>query len=193
MSSSTASRTTRHRRLGVTVGSGSELGLGLGLAHPNANPTPTHPNQERTDKGELSHVMNINFFIDGPQADCSRTATIVELQVPLPSYPPHPTRLLSSFLQLAIGSPYYGSTHYGLLIMLQVGVSSTLNALRDNHLPYEKWRILDGIPQVSLATLRLNVADPCPPLPLPLPLPLTLTLPLPLTLTLLLHRSSSTS
>ena len=23
--------------------------------------------QERTDKGELSHVMNINFFIDGPQ------------------------------------------------------------------------------------------------------------------------------
>ena len=52
--------------------SGSELGLGL--AHPN--PTPTHPTQERTDKGELSHVMNINFFIDGPQADCSTERTL---------------------------------------------------------------------------------------------------------------------
>ena len=54
--------------------SGSELGLGLGFAHPN--PTPTHPTQERTDKGELSHVMNINFFIDGPQADCSTERTL---------------------------------------------------------------------------------------------------------------------
>ena len=69
--------------------------------------------QERTDKGELSHVMNINFFIDGPQADCSRTATIV------------------------------GACE------LQVGVSSTLNALRGNHLPYERQRILDGIPQLK--------------------------------------------
>jgi len=69
--------------------------------------------QERTDRGELSHVMNINFFIDGPQADCSRTATII------------------------------GACE------LQVGVLSTLNALRGNHLPYERQRILDGIPQLK--------------------------------------------
>ena len=69
--------------------------------------------QERVGKGELSHVMNINFFIDGPQADCSRAATIV------------------------------GACE------LQVGVSSTLNTLRGNHRPYEKQRILDGMPQLK--------------------------------------------
>ena len=93
-------------------------------------------------------------------------------------------------------------------------MSSTLNALRGNHLPYERQRILDGIPQVrvrvrvrvrvidgipqvSLATLRLNAADPCPPLH-PTPTPTLTPTPTPtptpnLTLTLLLHRSSSTS
>ena len=103
------------QKVRVTVGSGSELGLGLGLAHPNANPTPTHPNQERTDKGELSHVMNINFFIDGPQADCSRTATIVgacELQVRLPSHPP-PLLLLTACHRLSLLWLYsLWPTHY---------------------------------------------------------------------------------
>jgi hypothetical protein len=69
--------------------------------------------QERTDRGELSHVMNINFFIDGPQADCCRNATII------------------------------GACE------LQVGVLSTLNSLRGNHLPYERQRILDGMPHLK--------------------------------------------
>lgn len=69
--------------------------------------------KERTDRGELSHVMNINFFIDGPQADCSRNSTII------------------------------GACE------LQVGVMSTLEALRGNHVPYERQRILDGIPQLA--------------------------------------------
>ena len=57
--------------------------------------------------------MNINFFIDGPQADGSRNATIV------------------------------GACE------LQVGVISTLHALRGGHVPYERQRILDGIPQLK--------------------------------------------
>jgi hypothetical protein len=69
--------------------------------------------QERTDRGELSHLMNINFFIDGPQADGSRNATII------------------------------GACE------LQVGVMSTLHALRGGPVPYERQRILDGIPQLK--------------------------------------------
>ena len=40
--------------------------------------------KERTKDGSLPHVVNVNFFIDGPQADCSRNSVIVgacELQV----------------------------------------------------------------------------------------------------------------
>ena len=59
-----------------------------------------------------------------------------------------------------------------------MGVISTLNALRGNHLPpYERQRIHDGIPQVSLAPAdgacvaspvesASIPANPCPPLPL---------------------------
>ena len=40
--------------------------------------------KERSKDGSLPHVVNVNFFIDGPQADCSRNSVIVgacELQV----------------------------------------------------------------------------------------------------------------
>ena len=32
---------------------------------------------ECTERGELSHLMNVNFFIYGPQADCARKSALV--------------------------------------------------------------------------------------------------------------------
>lgn len=75
--------------------------------------------KERTDRGELSHAINVNFFIDGPQADLSRSSVVI------------------------------GACE------LQVGVLSTLQAMRSNHQPYERQRILDGIPQLAF---KLNKA-----------------------------------
>jgi hypothetical protein len=68
---------------------------------------------ERTERGELSHLVNVNFFIDGPQADCSRTSALL------------------------------GACE------LQVGVRTTVQALRTAHMPYERQRILDGLPQLQ--------------------------------------------
>ena len=116
--------------------------------------------------------MKINVFIDGPQADCLPTARPSYLNLN-PNY--NPTLTLTPTRDQADCSRT--ATIVGAC-ELQVGVISTLNALHGNHLPpYERQRILDGIPQVSLAPadgacvanpveIASMPADPSPPLPL---------------------------